>query len=109
MTTIRTKHRARRPHYCWLCGATIHPGTVYTRGVHFYDGTATTFAEHSWCIAAAHDPLDLWRYDDTVSEDPAAFREELVEHGVTTAEDVDRWCEWGPAPSGETPPNGETP
>lgn len=104
MTTTRTPRKARKPHRCWLCGFPVHPGTTYL-DTRTFDGTAWTDAEHTWCSEAAHDPMDLWRYDDEVGEAPEEFRDALVRCGVTTAEGVERWCEFGPSggkPSSKT-------
>lgn len=99
--TIRTARLARKAHRCWLCGGEIHPGTDYLSARTFVDSSVWNHAEHTWCSTAAHGPLRWWAHDDSVGEEPGEFRAALVDQGVTTAEDLDRWCEHGPPPCGD--------
>lgn len=94
--TLSRPRKARKPHRCWLCDGTIHTGTVYAESVTFDSGDVCRSRDHVWCLDAARGPLDWWRYDEPVSEDPGEFRDALVEEGVTTPEDLERWCEHGP-------------
>ena len=45
--------RARKRHWCGLCGWQIMPGEVYRRGVRFECSTAWTWKECPWCERVA--------------------------------------------------------
>jgi hypothetical protein len=50
VTTLESGHRkARKPHFCGLCGRRINPGDLHAYQNNVYDGRAYTWRDCIWC------------------------------------------------------------